>query len=171
MSKITKSELQSRISAIFVMRLDGRNGREIVQHAATERWGVRDRQIYNYIQKADRLIETGQQKTRDQILEKTRKRLERLYAKSIADADLRLARLVLKDIREFEGLDAKNDVYTRKELFEWWSAGIRAIRGELGDDLADRVKDLMGAANQKEDLSNVDEEAEHFVQRNGGYLT
>jgi hypothetical protein len=110
--KATALETAKRIEVVLGLRLEGSSFREIVAVAARQGWGINERQIRTYIQRADELIVQEQKgKLRDLIALHLARR-ELLYARAVKAEDYRTALAILEDDAKLRGL------YPDKELKE-----------------------------------------------------
>ena len=81
----------------MLIRLRGAEFVDIFQHASENKWGVTDRQIRNYIAKADDLLEETLEKDRRKLMNRHLAQRRTLFAAAFAAADYSTARAVLKD--------------------------------------------------------------------------
>ncbi len=99
--KVTKAELEHRVSLIYEMLLNGQRRREVLRAANEQHgWGVSPRQVDSYIAKARKLFERDAQVHREAELGKAIARLDSLYAKTQAKQDLRTALMVERELIE-----------------------------------------------------------------------
>jgi hypothetical protein len=111
--KATKAEVMARVEAVFELRLGGAGFADIRQYASAptdregkqlEPWDVSDRQLWRYIDAADKLCQERYDAHAPHLLARHLLRRERLYAHALEVGDYRTALAVLKDEAELEGL-------------------------------------------------------------------
>jgi hypothetical protein len=110
--KATKAEVARRVEAVFELRLGGAGFADIRQYASAptdregkqlEPWDVSDRQLWRYIDAADKLCQERYDARAGHLLARHLLRRERLYAHALEVGDYRTALAVLKDEAELEG--------------------------------------------------------------------
>lgn len=133
--KATKTTITQRIDEILRIRLDGAAFHDIVQYVAEKGWGLKERQIRNYIKKADDLLVERRQRSRKRCLELHIARRESLYARAVNAADYRTALSVLADMARL------NELYlSLKDL--------REVRNEM-KKLEEAVKAIPNAGGNR----------------------
>ena len=138
MPKASKAEVAKRVEEILAIRLDGAQRHDILRYAAEKGWDVNERQIENYIHKADNLLIEQQEKNRKRLLGLHRAKRGALFARAVNAGDhgtaLRvldseckllglfpepgakeLAKLLAQQAKEIAELEAKLVVYQRDE--------------------------------------------------------
>ena len=95
-----------RVEEVLRIRLDGAQYHDVVQYAAEKEWGLADRQICTYIQRADKLLVERQDKSRKKIIARHLAQRQALYARAINAADYRTALAVLDSEAKMRGLFA-----------------------------------------------------------------
>lgn len=104
MVKSDKATILRRVSEVLRVVLAGGEFDEIRQYAEAQGWGVCDRQLRRYQEKAyERLAEHAQQDQK-QLLGRHLMQRRALYARAIKTNDIRTALHVLRDEAELEGL-------------------------------------------------------------------
>ena len=103
-AKSTNAEVKARVEEVFRLRLDGAQYHDIVQFAAENDWNVRERQIREYMARADKLLVERRDKSRQQLIALHMARRETLYARALNAADYRTALAVLCDAAKLRGL-------------------------------------------------------------------
>jgi hypothetical protein len=111
--KASSATVKLRVAEILRIRLAGAAWPDIVRFASetpdpddgTGRpWNVGERQLQNYLEKADQLLEQRLEKRHDRLFNMHIARREALYAQTLQTADHRTALAVLKDAAELQGL-------------------------------------------------------------------
>jgi hypothetical protein len=114
--KSTQATVKQRVSEVLRLRLLGAEFYDIVQHASENGWGVGERQLWNYIAKADDLLEASLETDRDKLLRRHVAQRQALFARAMSVSDYGNARAVLKDLAELLGLyPAKRHELTGKD--------------------------------------------------------
>jgi hypothetical protein len=131
--KSTKAEVKKRVEEVFKLRLGGANFADIVQYASApeQAWGVSERQLWNYIEAADKLIVQRFDAKAPYLLHRHLLQRNQLYAHAMGAGDFRTALAVLKDEAQLEGL------YPPKKVAPTDPAGEKEYTGGLSD--ADRA--------------------------------
>ena len=104
--KSTNAEVAAREDVVVRIRLDGAQYHDIVQYAAENGWDVRERQIREYIRRADDLLVERQDKGRRRVIARHLAQRQALYARAVNAADYRTALAVLTDEAKLRGLYA-----------------------------------------------------------------
>ncbi|MCE9560420.1 MAG: hypothetical protein K8U57_00035 [Planctomycetes bacterium] len=103
-----------RIEEVLRIRLDGAEYHDVVQYAAEKGWDLKERQVREYIGRADDLLVERQEPKRRRVIARHLAQRQSLFARCINAADFRTALAVLADLAKLKGLYATgNDV---KEL-------------------------------------------------------
>ena len=102
--KATKTVINQRIDELLRVRLDGAQFHDIVQYVAEKGWGLKDRQIRNYIRQADDLLVERREKSRRRCYQLHVARRESLYARAVNAADYRTALVILTDLARLQEL-------------------------------------------------------------------
>jgi hypothetical protein len=104
--KSTKAEVRKRVEEVFKLRLGGANFADIVQYASApeQAWGVSERQIWNYIRAADRLIVERFDAKAPYLLNRHLLQRNQVFAHAMGAGDFRTALAALKDEADLEGL-------------------------------------------------------------------
>ena len=104
--KSTKAEVRRRVEEVFKLRLGGANFADIVQYASApeQAWGVSERQIWNYIRAADRLVRERFDARAGHLLARHLLQRRTLNAHALGAGDFRTALAVLQDEAHLEGL-------------------------------------------------------------------
>jgi hypothetical protein len=104
--KSTKAEVLKRVEEVFKLRLGGAEFADIVQYAAApeRNWGVAERQLWNYIRAADRLVRERFDARAGHLLARHLLQRRTLYAHALGAGDFRTALAVLQDEAKLEGL-------------------------------------------------------------------
>jgi hypothetical protein len=104
--KSSKAEVLRRVEEVFRLRLGGAEFSDILQHASApeQNWGVSDRQLWNYIAAADRLMKERFDAKAEHLLARHLLQRRQLYAHAMGAGDFRTALAVLQDEAKLEGL-------------------------------------------------------------------
>ena len=125
-----------RVEEVLRIRLDGAQFHDVVQYAAENEWGVRDRQLRTYLRRADDLLVERQDTGRRRVIARHLAQRMALYARAVNAADYRTALAVLADEAKLRGLYASD-----KELRE-----LLKLAAEQGRQLRDLEARLADAA-------------------------
>jgi hypothetical protein len=133
----TSAEVSLRVEEVLRIRLDGAQFHDVVQYASEKGWGVSDRQIGNYIRRADDLLVERQDKGRRRILARHFAQRSALYARAINAADYRTALTVLQDEAKLRGL---YPIAPKGDANQSAAADLMGelLRGAIGDRIRDR---------------------------------
>lgn len=129
MAKSTQIEVAQRVEEILRIILDGAQFHDIAQYAAEKGWGVGERQIRSYMNKAYELLVARQEQDRPQIIARHLSQRAALAARAINAADYRTALAILNDEAKLRGLYPEQEA---KDL------------AKLAADLAIKVVELEG---------------------------
>jgi hypothetical protein len=66
--KATKAEISQRVEEVLRIRLDGAQMHDILQYASEKKWGVGERQLWNYVAASDDRLIARLDKDRDKLL-------------------------------------------------------------------------------------------------------
>jgi hypothetical protein len=104
--KSTKAEVRKRVEEVFKLRLGGANFADIVQYASApeQSWGVSERQVWNYIRAADKLIVERFDARAAYLLNRHLLQRNQLFAHAMGAGDFRTALAALQDEAKLEGL-------------------------------------------------------------------
>jgi len=102
--KSTKVEIDRRVYEISKMIIAGISNPDIVQHC-TEKYRVNGRQIYEYIERARKLIVESNKEDIELETSKSQRRYNELYAKAIKTNNLNVALGSVKAMCELRGLN------------------------------------------------------------------
>src|SRR5262245_45284320 len=99
-------EVMRRVEEVFRLRLGGAEFHDILQHAAApeQNWGVAERQIWNYIAAADKLMKERFDAKAEHLLARHLLQRRQLYAHAMGAGDFGTALRVLQDEAKLEGL-------------------------------------------------------------------
>lgn len=131
--KADKATIAQRIEEVLRIRLDGAEFHDIVQYASEKQWGVSERQLWNYIHKADDLLVERQERNRKRTVARHVAQRQALFARCVNGADFRTALAVLTDLAKLRGL------YPEKEAKEL--AKIAVAQGMKIEELERRLRD------------------------------
>jgi hypothetical protein len=127
-----------RVQEVLRIRLDGAQYHDVVQYASEKGWGVGERQIRNYIQRADELLVERQDKSRKRLIARRLAQRESLFARAVNAADYRTALAILDSADKLRGLFPERDL---KELVK-----LAAAQGTRIEELERRVRDAHPSA-------------------------
>jgi hypothetical protein len=102
--KSSKAEVLKRVEEVFKLRLGGAEFADIMQHAAEQGWGVKDRQVWNYVAAADKLMTERFDAKADHLLNRHLLQRRQLFAHALGAGDFATALRVLQDEAKLEGL-------------------------------------------------------------------
>lgn len=108
--KADAAEVARRVEEVLRIRLDGAQYHDVVQYAAEKHWDLKERQLREYMARADDLLVRRQEKSRKRLIARRVAQREALYARCVNAADHRTALAVLSDLDKLQGL------YPEKEL-------------------------------------------------------
>jgi hypothetical protein len=95
--KSTRAETEKRVAEVLNLRLLGAEFRDIKAHAEQAEWNVRDRQLWRYIRKGDRLLARTLERDREKLVNRHVAQRRGLYARAMAVSDYGTALRVLQD--------------------------------------------------------------------------
>jgi hypothetical protein len=108
-TKATQTVIRQRIEKVLELRLNGAEFADIVQYASAPPapetpWGVRERQMWNYIRRADELCVERFNANAPHLLNRHLLQRRRLFGHAMDVGDYRTALAVLQDEAKLEGL-------------------------------------------------------------------
>lgn len=135
-------EVAKRVEEVLRIRLDGAQHHDVLEYAASKGWNVTDRQVRNYLARADALLVKRRESSRKKLLARHCAQRESLFARAVNAADLRTALAVVDSLAKLQGLFT--DARDLRELARLAaSQGARVL--ELERRLADSGRDSPGA--------------------------
>jgi hypothetical protein len=104
--KSTSAEVRRRVEEVYRLRLGGAEFSDILQFASApeQNWNVSERQIWNYVAAADKLVKERFDARADHLLARHLLQRRQLYAHAMGAGDFRTALAVLVDEAKLEGL-------------------------------------------------------------------
>ena len=102
--KATKAVVLQRVEEVLAIRLDGAQLHDIRRYASENGWGVSDRQLERYIEKADTLLVERRQRKWGRMRALHLARREALDARALQAADYRTALAVSQDMAKLQEL-------------------------------------------------------------------
>ena len=112
----TSAEVDSRVSTVYRLLLNGLRRREIIQYITEKtEWNIKERQIDHYIAKARNEIAEINEAEREGAYGMARKRLDDLYFKSMKINDYKTCLAIQKEISELEGLKTNKTEISGKD--------------------------------------------------------
>ncbi len=103
-TKVSAAEVARRVGEILRIRLDGAQFHDIVQFVADQKWELKERQIYNYIRRADDLLVERQEKKRKRVVGLHLAKRQALYARAVNAGDYRTALAIADSEAKLRGL-------------------------------------------------------------------
>jgi len=113
--KAEAAEVALRVDEVLVIRLDGAQYHDVVQYAAEKGWDLKERQLREYIARADELLVERLEKKRKRTIAMHLARRETLYGRAVNAADYRTALAILIDDAKLRGLYPEREM---KELLK-----------------------------------------------------
>jgi hypothetical protein len=126
-------EMGKRVEEVLRIILDGAQHHDVVDYANEKGWGITDRQVREYVRRADELLVERREKNRKRLLARHTARREALFARAINAADLRTALAVVDSLAKLQGMFT--DPKDLQEL-----ARLAASQGERIRELEDRLE-------------------------------
>ncbi|MDB5312179.1 MAG: hypothetical protein JWO38_6381 [Gemmataceae bacterium] len=126
------AEIARRVEEVLRIRLDGAQYHDVMQYATEKGWDLKERQVREYIRRADELLVERQEKKRRRTVALHLARREALYARTVNSADYRTALAVLADLAKLQGLYPKEDVKELLKLAAAYEARIRTLEALNG---------------------------------------
>lgn len=102
--KANNAVLARRIEEVIRIRLDGAQLHDLREYAAEQKWPTSNRQLEEYIARADALLLSRQEKDTAKIMARHLAQRAMLFARSVNGADYRTALAVLQDEARLRGL-------------------------------------------------------------------
>jgi hypothetical protein len=113
--KSTNAEIELRIATVYEMYLKGCSRPYIVRYGS-EIWGITDRQIDEYLERAKQILkENFGLKYKEELLSKHLAQLDDLFVKNYTIQDFRECRNLIETKNKFLGLDAPTKQETKIE--------------------------------------------------------
>jgi hypothetical protein len=103
-AKATKTTIAQRVEEVLALRLAGAAFPEILQHSAEKGWGLKERQLREYIARSDELLAQAQEPKREKRINLHLAQRRLLHNKALEVGDYRTALAVLQDQAKLEGL-------------------------------------------------------------------
>lgn len=103
-TKSTKSKVRERVAEIVPMLIEARRRVEIVRYGS-EKWGVSERQVENYIHKANVYLKERAERDMELSYSKAVHRYEMLYAESLKKKDLKTCVMINEKLSHLQGLN------------------------------------------------------------------
>jgi hypothetical protein len=154
--KATKAEISKRVNEVLEIRISGAEFHDILQYSSEHGWNVGERQLWNYIHAADKLLVERLEKDRDRIFARHVAQRRALYARCLNVGDFSSAGRILRDEAELLGLyPAKKSEVTGKD------------GGPVVLNITEEIVGLIPPA----DLSNIVEEVVTHDTANGRITT
>lgn len=99
-----------RVEEVLRIVLDGAQLHDVMEYATGKGWGLKERQIRDYIRKANELLVERQSKSRKKVIARHLAQRQSLYARAVNAADYRTALAILADEAKLRGLYPEKDV-------------------------------------------------------------
>jgi hypothetical protein len=106
MARITKAELENRVTKVTDLLLKGAKRAQVLQFAGKLNWKVSDSMVDKYIGQATEAIRESAVVDRDYEVALAKERYEYLYTQSVSGKDYRGALSVIQSKSKLLGLDA-----------------------------------------------------------------
>jgi hypothetical protein len=106
MSKASKAAIAVRVDEVLHCRLNGAEFHDLQAVAREKQWNVSDRQLWRYVEAADRLIEEQFEEDRGKLFRRHVFQRRALYARALQDGDYRTGLAILRDEAALHGLYA-----------------------------------------------------------------
>jgi len=132
--KAEAAEVALRVEEVLRIRLDGAQYHDVVQYVAEKGWALKERQVRNYIRRADDLLVERQERNRRRLLSRHIAQRDALFARAVNAADLRTALAVADSTAKLQGLFT--DARDLREL-----ARLAANQGKRIRELETRLED------------------------------
>jgi hypothetical protein len=100
----TSAVVAQRVEEILRIRLDGAQFHDCVQYGAEKGWGLSERMIGKYIEKADKLLAERLDRKRSTVIARHIAKREALFARAVNAGDLRTALATLDSEAKLRGL-------------------------------------------------------------------
>lgn len=120
-----------RVDEILKKRLDGAQYHDVAEHAEANGWGIKERQIREYIQKADKIIARRSDRNRRQIIARHIAQRQSLFTRAIKESDLRTALAILDSEAKLRGLFPDKGLKELVKLAVMQSKQIAELKGRL----------------------------------------
>ena len=130
-AKSIQTEVDARVAAVLAIRLDGAQFHDIVQYAAGQGWGVSERQLWNYVKKADERLRESRERSTGRLLTLHLARRESLYARAVNAGEIGPALAVLKDQAHLLGLYPDPKLKDLLAVVKEQDETIRHLRSQL----------------------------------------
>ncbi len=131
--KAEVAEVALRVEEVLVIRLDGAQYHDVVQYAAEKKWALQERQLREYMRRADALLVERQDKNRKQVIARHLAQRQALFARCVNAADYRTALSILDSDAKLRGLYPEKDVRELVKLATAQGARIEELERRLRD--------------------------------------
>jgi hypothetical protein len=154
--KADTAEVAKRVDEVLRIRLDGAQRHDILQYASENGWGLTDRQVGEYIRRADNLLVERRDTKRKRVIALHIARREALYARAVNSGDHRAALAILDSQAKIQGL-----YLSERELRELTAAQRERLRQlESQPDVSREELKAIARQAAKEALAAEPEEVE-----------
>lgn len=110
-NKATKAEIEIRLREIANMLIKGKNTTQIANYSS-EKWEISRKQTLTYIRRAEKVITQSVEKNVERDYSMAIQRYKDLYQKAYENNDLRLCRMIVKDLTELQELSKQRIEHT-----------------------------------------------------------
>jgi hypothetical protein len=131
--KAETAEVALRVEEVLRIRLDGAQYHDVVQFAAEKKWDLKERQIREYMRRADELLVDRQDKSRKKVIARHLAQRQALYARAVNAADYRTALAILDSDAKLRGLYPEKELKDLAKLAAAQGAQLAVIEGRLRD--------------------------------------
>ncbi len=131
--KSDTAEVAKRVEEVLRIRLDGAQYHDVLQYAAENKWDLKERQLREYMARADELLVERQDKSRKKVLARHFAQRMSLYARAVNGADYRTALAILDSDAKLRGLFPERELKALVKL--------AAAQGTRIEELERRLRD------------------------------
>lgn len=152
--KSEEATVALRVGEVLRIRLDGAQYHDVVQYAAvqTPPWDLKERQIREYIRRADNLLVERQDRNRRRVVARQLAQRQALFARAVNAADYRTALAIIDSEAKLRGLYPEKDL---KELVKLAAAQGQRIeeleRRNASGETQDAIPEQRSPAGQADD--------------------
>lgn len=125
------AEMAKRVEEVLRIRLDGAQYHDVVPFAAEKGWDLKERQVREYMHKADELLVERLDKKRKPVIARHIAQRQALFARAVNNADLRTALAILDSECKLRGLFPEAGV---KDLLKLVASQEERLRKMEGND-------------------------------------
>jgi hypothetical protein len=108
--KTEAAEVAKRVDAVLRIVLDGAQFHDVMQYAEEQKWGLKERQVREYLSRANELLAERLEKNRKRTIARRISQREALFARALNAADYRTALAILSDLDKLQGHYPEKDL-------------------------------------------------------------